>query len=111
MQVEYYAPPGLLGHLHYVTDVRSALAYDGYTTGETLMALNRQLFGTRVEDYDAFVSTYPHFLLCVNLTQPTWLLKRLLNDGSTLALRARDGLDMLYEVSIRNDASRNPPQN
>jgi 4-amino-4-deoxy-L-arabinose transferase-like glycosyltransferase len=99
-KLQHYAPAGLSERIHYLADPESGLRYDGQTTGDAVMRLNREVFGMRVADYAVFTAAHRRFLVCAHLSQPTWLLTRLAEDGATLVLRSREGPEVLFEASL-----------
>jgi hypothetical protein len=98
LQIHYYAPEDISRRAVYLADQDLARRYAGANTADKILLVLRTLARQPVEDYHSFVAAHPHFLMCVNLEQTTWLFSMLVEDRTRMVLKARDDLELLFEV-------------
>jgi hypothetical protein len=100
MEVRYYAPEDISRRVVYLADTALARHYDGMNTGDKLLLVYKQLQWQPVEPYQSFVGKNPHFLLCLSLAQPSWLLSKLIESGASLDLLSRDDQTLFIDVNL-----------
>ncbi len=99
LQLQHYADPDLKPRIVYPTSVAAALQYDRSNTGELHLNLLAHAVSLNLPRYEEFVSSHPHFLLCADTTNPTWLIRKLIDDGAQLRLITRQDSYFVFEVN------------
>jgi hypothetical protein len=100
LQLQHYAPADMKSRITYPVSVFDAIRYDGANTGEVNLKFLSQILPINALEYDTFVLAHPHFLLCSETKNPTWLIRKLLDDGAALRLITRQGSYFLFEVNL-----------
>lgn len=102
----HYADTELAGRVYYLTDEERARRVTGCDVFDKGLPLLNRFFPLRakLEDYDRFLATHPHFLVYGYADYETdWLIPELLRDGARLSFlgqhREEWGPAVLYEVS------------
>jgi hypothetical protein len=99
-QLQYYVPGSVYPRIYYLASRKDALYYDGMDTGDNAALIFSKRIPHQVSNYDSFVASNPHFLLCAETTNPTWHIEKLLDDGARLKLLKRQETYFLFEVTM-----------
>jgi hypothetical protein len=100
MKLQHYAPEGVRERVSYPADEQIALKYEGIFTGETNLLRFSRMLPIRVPAYREYLARYPRFLVCAETTNPTWLLRALVDEGAEVRLLERSGTYFVFEASL-----------
>jgi hypothetical protein len=100
LQFQYYAPPQIQERVHYLVSKEDSLRYSGTSTGELNLALLSRVTPIHAVNYERFLPAHHHFLVCAEMTNPTWLIQKLLDTGASLKLLTRQDTHFLFDVQI-----------
>jgi hypothetical protein len=102
MKLQHYAPEVVRERLSYPADEPMALKYEGVSTGDTSLLHISRMLPIRVSAYREYVARYPRFLVCAETTNPTWLVRALLDEGAEVRLVERSGTYFVFEAIRAN---------
>jgi 4-amino-4-deoxy-L-arabinose transferase-like glycosyltransferase len=98
-QLSFYSPRRLANRLTYLADPASALRYLGHDTIERGLIDLQPWFPLRVVRYVDFVRTHDSFMAYGDFSVWTWQTWRLLEDGMSMRMVARDNDFVLISVT------------
>lgn len=101
LQLQHYADPAVKARIFYPLSAADALRYDATNTGDLNLKYLNRITPIQVPAYATFVSANPHFLVCAETTNPTWLIRKLLDQGATLRLIMRQETYFLFDVTVK----------
>ena len=99
-QLQFYVPASIHPRIYYLTSRADARRYDGTDSGDNGALLFARRVPLQVPSYESFVASNPHFLLCAEITNPTWHIEKLLDDGAHLKLLRRQETYFLFDVTM-----------
>ncbi len=109
LQLSYYAPPDLVSRFVYLVDPATALRYLDTDTPELGIREFRRWTPLRIEDYDAYLSAHPRFLL-YNRGRWAWLLPALEAKSVRIQVVAFDAnLPLLLVEAVPKPATGRDP--
>ncbi len=101
LQLQHYAGSGIKERVFYPLSVADAIRYEGANTGDLFLEYLSRIVPIQVPSYETFVSANRHFLVCAETTNPTWLVRKLLDDGAAVRLMVRQGPYFLFDVRVK----------
>ena len=105
LQLQHYAAPEVRKRILYAYDKNESLRYTGTSTGELNLQILSRVTPVQAIPYDSFITRNNHFLVCAEMTNPTWVVQKLLDQGATLRLICKQDTHLLFDVQL---ASQRP---
>jgi hypothetical protein len=106
MSLAYYAPPGIKNRLIYLSDPDASLRHLGHNSVDRgMLDLVGPWFHLPIEKFDSYVLRNTRFWMYGNLGWLTWLDNELQDDGARLELKARNGDELLFLVTLPDTGS------
>ncbi|HZS54831.1 MAG TPA: glycosyltransferase family 39 protein [Bryobacteraceae bacterium] len=106
LQFQHYAPLHVKERAYYLLSKEDSLRYTGTSTGEINLALLSRVIPIKAVDYGKFLPANPHFLVCAEMTNPTWVVQKLVDEGISLRLLVRQDSHFLFDVQTATEPSR-----
>jgi hypothetical protein len=98
LAADFYLPPPLVDRIHYPINSQPGSGRD--ISDRLVAAAARNLpVRARVDTWSDFEARRQPFLLLTDEVQPVWMCDLLLRSGWRLTLRARSGLESLFDVA------------
>ena len=98
LQFQHYAMPQIKQRVFYLLSRQDSLRYTGASTGDLNLEILSRHLSIRAIAYSRFLSEHSHFLVCAELTNPTWVVEKLLRTGATVQLLTRQDTHFLFDV-------------
>lgn len=102
IELSHSASPALNERMLALVDPPSAVTFAGTDTVDKLVVELNCCVALHVEEFQPFAAAHPAFLLYSDGTAFDWWPSRLMQDGATLELVARQGSGFLYRVALNS---------
>ena len=98
LQLQHYAMPPVKQRIFYLLSRQDALRYTGASTGDLNLEILSRYLSIQAIAYSRFISQHSHFLVCAEMTNPTWMVEKLLQTGARVQLLTRQDTHFLFDV-------------
>ncbi len=105
VELSHSAPSSLNQRMAAIVDPPSAVSYAGTDTVDKLVIELTCCVQLQVYEFKPFAAEHPVFLLYSDGTQFDWWPSRLIHDGATLELLAKQGGGSLYSVALNSESA------
>lgn len=106
MSLAHYAPPMIRARLIYLSDPEASLRHLGHNSVDRgMLDLVGPWFHLPVEEFDSYVRANTRFWMYGNLGWLTWLGDELQDDGARIELKAMNGAELLFFVTLPHAGS------